>query len=762
MSLMNKIKFNILLLLAFCSCALTAQNEFDVLWGASKGVTVTDDVLQKTKINGWYNAGAISTNELPSGIDGSVQYIVQEGELKLGFGLSVYNEDAHRNSISYAFVTKANVLQIFLSGDFVGNFGNCTAGDVLEVKRKGNLILFTSNDDLIFEHDIQDNSYPLYADANIHTSGAELWLSASFSIRLSVALNVNNHSCKLINGGVIEAVVEGGNPPYSYRWNTGKYTPFVHGLPIGKYSVNITDSLGTSIESEAWVLAEVMWDKLNGTLLNEDTLVKNSVDDSWVASTAISVNYLDKNEDGFISYTIENLSNVISFGFIDSINIVENQINQEFKVLGEEISVLYNSEYIGSFGSVNIGDELKIEKTGSTVLYKLNNVILHEGELSLDKFYIASALYTDNSFITNMSASFTKPLLLDLGDDISICDGGSAQIGIDMGLAYDYYWSSWDITICDTCMIQTVTPNIATTYSLFINNSYGCKASDEITVYLSPYIIAKNEHNICIGDTTELVVIGGLNPSWIPSEGLSCSNCPNPLAYPNQTTTYAVTVYDENGCSGTENIEVVVHNYPDADIVANYTTEIMDTSYTSSHYPLGFPEYNLIDTTITYTNQLLKPNSIVQLNAVKNGESILTNYKWSPYKEFSCTNCEGSLVSPNKATTYYLDYSNGYCSAQDSITINVDTLYDEKISLTWNETDYQLSASVSSYSDAFYLWKVTDKFMEHKADVSSESMVFTPPQPGYYKVAVTIITPLGTHTTQKGIYIETSGICNIE
>ena len=205
-----------------------------------------------------------------------------------------------------------------------------------------------------------------------------------------------------------------------------------------------------------------------------------------------------------------------------------------------------------------------------------------------------------------------------------------------------------------------------------------------------------------------------------------------------------------------------MHDFPDADIVANYTIEVMDTNYTSSHISSGFPEYNLIDTTITYTNQLLKPNSIVQLNAVKNGESILTNYKWSPYKEFSCTNCEGSLVSPNKATTYYLDYSNGYCSAQDSITINVDTLYDEKISLTWNETDYQLSASVSSYSDAFYLWKVSDKFMEHKADVSSESMVFTPPQPGYYKVAVTIITPLGTHTTQKGIYIETSGICNIE
>ena len=36
--------------------------------------------------------------------------------------------------------------------------------------------------------------------------------------------------------------------------------------------------------------------------------------------------------------------------------------------------------------------------------------------------------------------------------------------------------------------------------------------------------------------------------NWSPAEDLSCSDCPNPEVIPTRTTTYTLTVSDDNGC----------------------------------------------------------------------------------------------------------------------------------------------------------------------------------------------------------------------
>ena len=45
----------------------------------------------------------------------------------------------------------------------------------------------------------------------------------------------------------------------------------------------------------------------------------------------------------------------------------------------------------------------------------------------------------------------------------------------------------------------------------------------------------------------------GLKYSWTPTRGLSCSDCPNPIAKPTVTTTYSVTVRDSFNCLHTDN-----------------------------------------------------------------------------------------------------------------------------------------------------------------------------------------------------------------
>jgi len=69
-----------------------------------------------------------------------------------------------------------------------------------------------------------------------------------------------------------------------------------------------------------------------------------------------------------------------------------------------------------------------------------------------------------------------------------------------------------------------------------------------------PYVV------ITQGDQTQLNGTGGGNGtySWAPATGLSCTNCPDPVASPTVTTTYTLTVADSLGCMFTDTVTVAV------------------------------------------------------------------------------------------------------------------------------------------------------------------------------------------------------------
>ena len=58
-----------------------------------------------------------------------------------------------------------------------------------------------------------------------------------------------------------------------------------------------------------------------------------------------------------------------------------------------------------------------------------------------------------------------------------------------------------------------------------------------------------------------------LNYSWEPSEGLSCTDCPNPKASPEESTTYYLTVSDTYGCEVYDTITVKVEKEIPAPLV---------------------------------------------------------------------------------------------------------------------------------------------------------------------------------------------------
>ncbi|MEO7991845.1 MAG: Ig-like domain-containing protein, partial [Chryseolinea sp.] len=65
--------------------------------------------------------------------------------------------------------------------------------------------------------------------------------------------------------------------------------------------------------------------------------------------------------------------------------------------------------------------------------------------------------------------------------------------------------------------------------------------------------------------------------SWSPTTGLSCINCPNPVASPTVNTTYTLTVDDDNGDGPvTDDVDIVVRPVPKANFLATVKSNFAD------------------------------------------------------------------------------------------------------------------------------------------------------------------------------------------
>src|SRR5690554_1396712 len=103
-------------------------------------------------------------------------------------------------------------------------------------------------------------------------------------------------------------------------------------------------------------------------------------------------------------------------------------------------------------------------------------------------------------------------------------------------------------------------------YEVTVTDGNGCSETATYVVELggSFYIDAiPSETTINQGESVPLYLVVDPNVtvdviSWSPSTSLSCSDCTDPIATPEVTTTYVVEVMDDNGCISTDTVTVNV------------------------------------------------------------------------------------------------------------------------------------------------------------------------------------------------------------
>jgi hypothetical protein len=145
---------------------------------------------------------------------------------------------------------------------------------------------------------------------------------------------------------------------------------------------------------------------------------------------------------------------------------------------------------------------------------------------------------------------------VDAGPPRTICAGESTQLNATGGSGW--HWSPSDGLSCVDCFDPVATPVATTLYTVSVPGDGNCPASDTVSVTVLPYVslAASGRGVICAGDSLQLHVSGGGGYLWSPSEGLSCTDCADPVARPLQTTTYYVN--STAPCSSGDSVRVVV------------------------------------------------------------------------------------------------------------------------------------------------------------------------------------------------------------
>ena len=103
----------------------------------------------------------------------------------------------------------------------------------------------------------------------------------------------------------------------------------------------------------------------------------------------------------------------------------------------------------------------------------------------------------------------------------------------------------------------------ADTYQVIVTDKFDCDFPATVVVPpQDPFIVTVPEDtSISFGETlllSSFSSITNVNYSWTPAEGLSCSDCPDPIASPPSTTEYLLVVTDDKGCTARDSLTVEV------------------------------------------------------------------------------------------------------------------------------------------------------------------------------------------------------------
>jgi len=162
--------------------------------------------------------------------------------------------------------------------------------------------------------------------------------------------------------------------------------------------------------------------------------------------------------------------------------------------------------------------------------------------------------------ISTINVTISEPTDIIITETITDENCGQADGAVSLSVAggsstYTYLWTPNGET---TSLITGV---VSGTYGVTVTDSDGCLATGNYTIAQIggiPVSATPVSSTIVSGESVQLNATGAISYVWTPITGLSCADCPDPIASPTITTSYVVTGTDANGCSGSDTVTIFV------------------------------------------------------------------------------------------------------------------------------------------------------------------------------------------------------------
>ena len=146
------------------------------------------------------------------------------------------------------------------------------------------------------------------------------------------------------------------------------------------------------------------------------------------------------------------------------------------------------------------------------------------------------------------------------GNDTLVCPAATVNLWASGGV--EYQWEPAGSVNSPNSPITTASPNNPTVYTVFITDEYGCGSIATVNIdhFPLPFVSASADYFGFVGDEVQLTANSnnpGVDYLWSPAQFLSCIDCKNTVASPNESITYTVSFTDENGCIAVDKVNII-------------------------------------------------------------------------------------------------------------------------------------------------------------------------------------------------------------
>lgn len=360
----------------------------------------------------------------------------------------------------------------------------------------------------------------------------------------AVSLSVTNVSCNGGSNGVVSSSASGGTPPYTYQWSNNRNTVAINGLPVGTYSVTVTDANGCTTAASTTISQPTA---LSLATSSTPSVCGNSNGTATVTPSGGAGGYLYQWSGGANTATISGLTSGTYLVTVTDANGCSVNTSVNVAATNNSISLTINATDVGCPGGTD--GSLEVIPTGGDAPYSYNwaggNATAINGNLGAGTYNVT---VTDaNGCSTTGAGTITQPASLLVTETVTdaTCGNANGAISLNVSGAAPPYSFAWTPTATGASINNltsgsytvTITDDNGCTYT----NSYAVSNTGGPTVAISSTAASCNAGS---DGTATINISGGAAPYNVLWSNAATSNTISGLS----AGSYSVTVTDALGC----------------------------------------------------------------------------------------------------------------------------------------------------------------------------------------------------------------------